>query len=490
MNKQQILEKLPERIRDKIIITERREFWAVSHPFVDDESLFALTREAIEDLGGKYGGYHTKAAHYEIPKETSKPLPSLPVETPQSSVTPHVVSTDKSKPPKVEKDRPAIYKKPGSVLPEEIGVKLVNVDDLVQSPFWTRKFVEDENFIELAESIRQYGVAQNLLVRYVDKKMEIVVGHRRWLAARKAGLTQIPVKIRNLSDEEVLLLQFDENERRKDLTDIEKAHSLRRMIDFFDCTQEALAQKLGKSRQWITNHMRMLKLEEGHPGVIVETGELTERQARELLKVPEEKREEILQKAKINGKIPSARTIRDLAQLHQCNVPGCLVRTGVEEWNGRGIWLCPKHMKDAEMNPAKFLGLKRTKEVTEQIKTVKPQPIKDTWEQRKARMHPQHSRMEQAQLLKLQQASVRPVVTDRPFCIKKTIPDLYFPTKHLAIYLDHPATHKNRELKDEKLRTALAKQHGLTVKSIEYTSFTEKEVDRVFVLVKEAYENA
>ena len=461
MNKQDILAKLPERIRAQVTITGKGSYWAISHAYVDDESLFALTREAVEKLGGKYNGYYSKEAHYEIPKEAK-------------GVTPLSVSMDKSKPPKLEV--------------EEIGVKLVNVDDLVQSPFWTREFREDESFNELVASIRKFGVAQNLLVRLVRNQKEIVLGHRRWLAARKAGLTQVPVKIRKLSDEEVLLLQFDENERREDLTDMEKAHSLRRMIDFFDCTQEALAQKLSKSQSWVSRHLAMLseELRDIMPRGIIQEGELTEGQARELLNAPPEKREELLDTIKDEAKVPSMVKIREIVKPKLVTCEGCGVASSdVEDWNGHGILLCSKCMKDANAHTERYLGKKRTREVVKEIKVFKPQ---ETWEQRKAVMQPQHSRMEQAQLLKLQEANLRPVITDRPFCIRKTIPDFYFPTKHLAIYLDGPV-HKGKEDRDEKLRTALTKQHGLTVKSIEYTVFTQKEVDRVFVLLKEAYEN-
>ena len=483
MNQQDILEKLPERIRDKIIITERREFWAVSHPFVDDETLFALTRTAIEDLGGKYGGYHTKAAHYEIPK------------TPQTEgVTPLSVSMDKSKPPKLE---------PPQI--EEVGVKLVNVDKLVQSPWWPRQLnVENEEFKELVQSIRKYGVQGNLLARLKDGRLELVFGHRRLFAARKAGLKSVPVKIRDLTDEEALQIQFEENDKQKHWSAMETAHYLLTMMEKLGCqTQKELAEKIGKTESWISRHMAVLTLEdmsesahkiapgqfpidEEHLSVPIETGKLTERQARELLKAPEEKREEILQKAQEDGKIPSARTIRDLAQLHPCNVSGCLSRTDVKEWNGRGIWLCPKHMKDAEMNPAKFLGLKRTKEVTEQIKVVKPPKVEDTWEQRKAVMQPQKSKFELAVIQDLQGEGVA-IQTDREFCLLKTKPDGYNAKKNVAIYIDGPP-HEGKEEQDDRIRGLLTKRHGCHVLPVKFAHDNMKERETAKQKIREFLE--
>jgi len=484
MNQQEILGKLPERIRDEITITDQGNKITITHPYIEDESLYALTRQAIEKLGGEVGTYFEGVMHYYIPK----------------GVTPLSVSMDKSKPPKLGTDSQVAYKKPENEIPTEIGVKLVNVDDLVMSPFWTREFREDESFNELVESVKKYGVAQNLLVRLVRNQMEIVIGHRRWLAVRKAGLTQVPVKIRELSDEQVLLLQFDENERREDLTDMEKAHSLRRMIDFFDCTQEALAQKLGKSRQWITNHMRMLKLEEGHPGVIVETGTFTERQARELLKAPEEKREEILKQAREQGKIPSARKIAEIVKPKTCE--GCHVASSdVKDWNGHDILLCSKCMKDANAHPERYLGAKKTKEVTEKI-TAKQKPFIETWEFRKERMKVPRSKFEDLFDEEAAKDGLPYGESNVDVCVQKKNVDKKYETPKGTLFVEFLGpVHEGQEDKDEEKRRVLLRQPNTELIEFKYespsTAKAKEVVKKVRVklvemgaIKKEAFENA
>lgn len=479
MNKQEILDKLPERIRDQVTITDKGSHWAISHPFVDEETLFALTREAVEKLGGKYNGYYTKQAHYEIPKD----------------VTPHIVSMDESKPPNLEV--------------EEIGVKLVNVDKLVQSPFWCRELNrKNEEFKELVQSIRKYGVQGNLLARSKDNRLELVFGHRRLFAARQAGLKVVPVKIRDLNDEEALLIQFDENDKQKQWSDVETAHYLETMMKKFECTQEALAEKLNKSQSWVSRHLAMLseELRDIMPRGIthietqetpIEVGEFTERQARGLLKAPLEKREEILKQAREKGKLPSARTIRDLAQLHKCDVFGCLARTDVTEWNGREIYLCPKHMKEAKMTPEKFLGLQRSRETVSEMKVVKPPPkVKESWEFRKAHMQTPHPEMELLVLEELSQFHnvLGPATTGRKWCLLFTETDIELPQKTGSIYLDGPV-HKGKEERDEKLREKLRRRHGRNVQAFPYTprktqEAKQKEAKRLALAIKEAYENA
>jgi len=462
----QILNSLPKQVKEQVTITERKDHFRITHPYLDDNELFNQIQEAIEKLGGEYGGYYDKAAHYEIPKTSE-------------GVTPHLVTMDKQ-----GINSQATYKEAGVPEPNIIAV---NIDALVQSPFWTREFSEDEEFQELVESIKNNGISQNLVARQNSVgALELVIGHRRWLAARKAGLSHVPVHIRKLSDEQVLFLQFDENERREDLTDMEKARFLQTMIVKLGYTQRKLAEKLGKSEAWVSLHLNMLELEklypgkvstEVHPGEPIETGELTERQARELLKAPIEKREEILKEPKI----PSAREIQRRVMPKVCEKCG-VASSDVEDWNNHGINLCSQCREKAKKNPEHFLGLKQTKKTLEKIESTKPT---DSWEFRKARMQPQHGKMEQALLLKLQEAQIRPVVTDRQFCLQTTTPDFYFPNKKLAVYLDGPV-HKGREDRDEKLRGLLKKRQGVNVLSVPYTSMSKQETERIFTLIKEA----
>jgi ParB family chromosome partitioning protein len=182
-------------------------------------------------------------------------------------------------------------------------------------PFQCREGIgEGEKFGELVESIRAVGVLHPIVVRQkVSGSFEIVAGERRVAACRKLGIAEIPATVKVLSDQEAYEVQFVENVQREDLSDMEKARMLDMMITQFGYTQEALAKKLGKSQPWVSQHLQMLKLSDYHPGDNVETGKITEKQAREILAAPEEKREEILDKINETGKVPTSREIHAIA---------------------------------------------------------------------------------------------------------------------------------------------------------------------------------
>lgn len=227
-------------------------------------------------------------------KETGNAIPTGP-----SGVAQHVVTDDKSRPPQF----------------------MVPLKALLSMPFQCRTNPDDPEMAELTESIKALGVLQPILVRPKPNGLyEIVYGQRRVKAAEKAGLIEIPADIRVLSDQEAYEVQFIENIQREDLSDMEKARMLNFLITKFGYTQEALAQKVGKSKAWVSQHIAMLELEKVHPGEL-QTGEITERQAREILAAPEEKREEILDQINETGEIPSAREIRRAVQPEQLHEP-------------------------------------------------------------------------------------------------------------------------------------------------------------------------
>jgi ParB family chromosome partitioning protein len=151
-----------------------------------------------------------------------------------------------------------------------------------------RRFAEDE--IEaLARSIREKGVLQPLLVRPAAAGApgyEIVAGERRWRAAQQAGLDEVPVLVRELTDGEALELALVENVQRSDLTAIEEAAAYQRLIEEFGHTQEALAALVGRSRSHVANTLRLLGLPEALREM-VEAGDLTAGHARALLSAPD-----------------------------------------------------------------------------------------------------------------------------------------------------------------------------------------------------------
>ncbi len=138
---------------------------------------------------------------------------------------------------------------------------LVPVEKLVPNPDQPRRqFVEDQ-LIELTESIKEKGVIQPLIVRdMADGTYQIVAGERRWRAAQRAQLHEVPVLVRNFSDTEVLEVAIIENIQRADLNAIEEAAGYRQLMDRFGHTQEKLAEALGKSRSHIANLLRLLTL--------------------------------------------------------------------------------------------------------------------------------------------------------------------------------------------------------------------------------------
>jgi len=124
-----------------------------------------------------------------------------------------------------------------------------------------RKYFDDAALEELADSIRQYGLLQPILVQKRKDYYEIIAGERRWRASMKAGLKEVPVIIRDYTDQEVMELSLIENLQREDLNPMEEARAYRRLSDEFGLTQEDIAGKVSKSRSVIANSMRLLKLE-------------------------------------------------------------------------------------------------------------------------------------------------------------------------------------------------------------------------------------
>ncbi len=139
-------------------------------------------------------------------------------------------------------------------------VKHVHLSVVTPSPLQPRKHFNDEQLEELVDSIREHGVIQPLIVREVDTKLELIAGERRWRAAKKLDLDEVPVIIRVASDREVLEIALIENLQREDLNPIEEAEAYVRLARDFQMRQEDIAQRVGKNRATIANSMRLLDL--------------------------------------------------------------------------------------------------------------------------------------------------------------------------------------------------------------------------------------
>jgi ParB family chromosome partitioning protein len=151
-------------------------------------------------------------------------------------------------------------------------IQQVPVESIQPNPFQPRQEFDPEKLAELATSIREHGIIQPLVARQEGNQFTLVSGERRWRAARQAGLSQVPVVVRELANEQLMMLALIENLQRENLNAIEEAEAFQRLVDEFDLTQEELAQTIGKSRPAIANSLRLLSLpEEIRLGVSRET---------------------------------------------------------------------------------------------------------------------------------------------------------------------------------------------------------------------------
>lgn len=142
-------------------------------------------------------------------------------------------------------------------VPKEITVKISMIEPNRQQP---RKDFKEEQLQELADSIKQYGILQPLLVQKRENYYELIAGERRWRAAKLAGLKEVPVVIREYNKQESMEIALIENVQRADLNPIEEAHAYQRLMQEFNLRQEDIAQRVSKNRATITNSMRLLKL--------------------------------------------------------------------------------------------------------------------------------------------------------------------------------------------------------------------------------------
>lgn len=169
-----------------------------------------------------------------------------------------------------------------NTLPSGRGEQIVRISLVEPNRSQPRKTFSDESISELADSIRQHGVIQPLLVQAKDDHYEIIAGERRWRASKEAGLKEIPIIVRDYSSQEAVEVSLIENIQREDLNPIEEAKAYRNLMTDFSLRQEDVAQKVSKSRAAIANSMRLLKLDIRVQDMVID-GQLSEGHARALL---------------------------------------------------------------------------------------------------------------------------------------------------------------------------------------------------------------
>ncbi len=161
--------------------------------------------------------------------------------------------------------RLALGKGLGALLPE-IGqgepktLLYCGIEEIIPNRSQPRKHFDESRLQELAESIKEKGILEPLLVRRTDRGYELIVGERRWRAAQKAGLKEVPVVVKEAEGREALEISLIENLQREDLNPIEEAEAFKHLIEEFDISQEDLSKRIGKDRTTITNTLRLLRL--------------------------------------------------------------------------------------------------------------------------------------------------------------------------------------------------------------------------------------
>ena len=158
----------------------------------------------------------------------------------------------------VKKDsEPVIIEK----IVEKKGVETLKITEVEPNREQPRKNFDEDALLELADSIKQYGVIQPLIVQKKADHYEIIAGERRWRAAKMAGVKEIPVIIKDYTDQQVMEISLIENIQREDLNPIEEAMAYKNLMEEFHLKQDEIAEKVSKSRTAVTNSMRLLKLD-------------------------------------------------------------------------------------------------------------------------------------------------------------------------------------------------------------------------------------
>lgn len=167
-------------------------------------------------------------------------------------------------------------------------IKNLDLESITPNPFQPRRVFDNTHLEELAQSIKDFGVLQPILVRKIGTGYELVAGERRFRASQLAGLKTIPAIVKNLSDKEIAEMALIENLQREDLNYFEEAEGYARLMKEFGITQDEIAKRMGKSQSTIANKLRLLNLPENVRKEI-SINVITERHARALLKLEDEK---------------------------------------------------------------------------------------------------------------------------------------------------------------------------------------------------------
>ncbi len=201
-----------------------------------------------------------------------------------------LIPDKKTKPVSSEKKDDKVQKNEPENKTGEIMVKINQVEPNREQP---RKDFDEDSLMELADSIKQFGILQPLLVQKKKDYYEIIAGERRWRAAKLAGVKEVPVIIKDYTDQEIVEISLIENIQRENLNPIEEAMAYKRLLEEFDLKQDEVAERVSKSRTAVTNSMRLLKLSDRVQQMIVDDM-ISTGHARALLAIDDEEQQYML----------------------------------------------------------------------------------------------------------------------------------------------------------------------------------------------------
>lgn len=187
---------------------------------------------------------------------------------------------------------------------------LMNITKVEPNREQPRKKFDEDALLELSESIKQFGVLQPLLVQERDDYYEIIAGERRWRAAKLAGIKEVPVIIKKLTEQEIMEISLIENIQREDLNPIEEAQAYKRLLTEFNLKQDEVAERVSKSRTAVTNAMRLLKLNEKVQQMVIDEM-LTTGHARALLGIEDQDKQYVIAQKIFDEKL----SVRDTEKL-------------------------------------------------------------------------------------------------------------------------------------------------------------------------------
>lgn len=196
-----------------------------------------------------------------------------------------------------------VEKKPTAVKPkvleketdkkEQQGETYLKINEVEPNREQPRKEFDEDSLLELADSIKQFGILQPLLVQKKDGYYEIIAGERRWRAAKLAGIKEVPVLIKEYTDQEIVEISLIENIQRENLNPIEEAMAFKRLLEEFNLKQDEVAERVSKSRTAVTNSMRLLKLSSRVQQMVIDDM-ISTGHARALLAIDDEEQQYII----------------------------------------------------------------------------------------------------------------------------------------------------------------------------------------------------